>query len=29
MADRAPYVISVSDIKLSFPQTGAGNYADC
>ena len=29
VADHAVYAIAVSDIKLSLPQRGAGNYAAC
>lgn len=29
VADHAVYAIAVSDIKLSLPQTGAGNKAAC
>lgn len=29
VADQAVYAIAVSNIKLSLPQTGAGNYTAC
>jgi len=29
VADHAVYVIAVSDVKLSLPQTGAHHYAAC